>query len=65
MTFDKVATFRNNKKKYWFSHEARLGSVRGSVFKDRSWNSATFKIELCATIGNGTAYNQWTVVFAC
>ena len=60
-----MATLRNNKEKYWFSHEARLGSVRDSVFNDGSWNSATFKMELFATIGNGTAYNQWTVVFAC
>ena len=39
--------------------------MHGDVFKDRSRNSATFKMELFATIGNGGAYNQWTVVFAC
>ena len=60
-----MVTFRNNEKKYWFSQEARLGSVHGNVFKDRSRNSVTFKMELFATIGNGRAYNQWTVVFAC
>ena len=37
----------------------------GEAFKDGSKNSATFKTELFATIGNGRVYNQWTVVFAC
>ena len=57
--------FWKNKKKYWFSHEAGLGSMHGNVFKDGSRNSATFKLKLFPTIGNGRAYNQWTVVFAC
>ena len=39
--------------------------MHGDVFKDRSRNSATFKLELFATIGNGKVYNQWIVVFAC
>ena len=58
-----MAAFQNNKKD-WFSYEAGLGSVH-DVFKDGSRNSATFKMELFATIGNGRAYNQWAVVFAC
>ena len=33
--------------------------------KNGSRSSTTFKVELFATIGNGRAYNQWTVVFAC
>ena len=33
--------------------------------KNGSRSSTTFKVELFATIGNGGAYNQWTVVFAC
>ena len=60
-----MATFQNNKKKDWFSHETGLVFVHGDVFKDGSRNSATFKMELFATIGNGRAYNQWTVAFAC
>ena len=27
--------------------------------------TVTFKMELFAIIGNGRAYNHWTVVFAC
>ena len=65
MIFDKVATFQNNKKKDWFSHKTRLAFVHGNIFKRGSKNSATFKMELFATIGNGRVYNQWTVVFAC
>ena len=61
----KVVTFRNNKGKHWFSHETGLVFMHGSVFKDGSRNSAIFKLELFATIGNSKAYNQWTVVFAC
>ena len=45
----KVATFQNNKKKDWFSHETILVFVHGGVFRDRSRNSATFKMELFAT----------------
>ena len=61
----KVATFQNNKKKDWFSQKARLIFMHGNIFKDPSRNSATFKMKLFATIGNGRVYNQWTVVFAC
>ena len=61
----KVATFRNNKKKDLFSLETGLVFMHGNVFKDGSRNSATFKMKLFATIGNGRVYNQWTVVFAC
>ena len=32
--------------------------VHGNFFKDRSKNSATFKVELFAIIGN-RVYNQW------
>ena len=64
MTFNKSGSILN-KKKYWFSHEARLGSMHGNVFKDVSRNSVTFKMEPFATIGNGRAYNQWAVAFAC
>ena len=39
--------------------------MHDNIFKDGSRNSATFKMELFVTIGNGRAYNQWTVVFAC
>ena len=60
-----MATFRNNKEKDWFSQETGLVFVHGDVFKDGSRNSATFKMELSVTIGNGRVYNQWTVVFAC
>ena len=54
----KVATFRNNKKKYWFPHETKLVFVHGIVLKDRSRNSATFKMELFARIGNDGVYNR-------
>ena len=37
--------------------------MHGDVFKDGSRNSATFKMELFATIGNGKVYNQWIVIF--
>ena len=59
-----MATFRNNKKKDWFSKETGLVCVHGNVFKDGSRNSAIFKMELFTTIGNGRVYNQWAVVFA-
>ena len=61
----KVAKFWNNKKKDWFLPETRLVFVLGDIFKDWSRNSATFKMELFATVGNDRVYNQWTVVFAC
>ena len=38
--------------------------VHGDFFKDGSRNSATFKMELFATIGNSKVYNQSTVVLA-
>ena len=60
-----MATFQNNKKKDWFSHETGLVFMHGKVFKDGSQNFAIFKMELFATISNDGAYNQWTVVFAC
>ena len=65
MTVDKVATFWKNKKKAWFSHQIGLVFVHGNVFKDRSRNSAKFKMELFAATGNGRTYNQWTAVYAC
>ena len=60
-----MVTFQNNKKKDWFSHYTRLVFAYDDVFNDISGNSATLKMELFATIGNGGSYNQWTVVFAC
>ena len=48
----KATTFQNNKKKDWFSHKIGLVSVHGEVFKERSRNSATFKMYLFPTIGN-------------
>ena len=59
-----MAKFRNNKEKHWFSHKTGLVFVHGDVFKNGSRNSTTFKMELFSSIGNGRAYNQWTVVFA-
>ena len=53
-----MATFQNNKKKDWFSHETGLVFVHGEVFKDGSRNLAIFKMELFATISNDGAYNQ-------
>ena len=54
-----------DKEKDCFSHEIELLFMCGSVFKDRSKNSATFKMELFPAIGNGRVYNQWAIVFAC
>ena len=48
-----MAAFQNNKKKEWFSRETRLVFVYGEVCKDASRNSATFKVELFATVGKG------------
>lgn len=39
--------------------------MHDNIFKDRTKNSATFKMELIAKIGNGRVYNQRTVVFVC
>ena len=39
--------------------------MHGDVFREGSRNYAIFKLELFATVGNGRACNQWTVVFAC
>ena len=54
----KVATFWNNKKKDWFPHKTELVFMHGHVCKDRSRNSATFKMELLARIGNDRVYNM-------
>ena len=43
-------TFRNNKKKDWFSQETGVVFVYGEVCKGASKNSATFKMELSATL---------------
>ena len=53
-----MATFRINKKKDWFPHKTELVFVRGDVCKDRSTNSATFKMELFARIGNDRVCNS-------
>ena len=47
-----MVTFRNNKEKDWFSHETGLVLVYGEVLKGGSRNSATFRMELFATVGN-------------
>ena len=60
-----MATLQKNKKKDWSSHETELVFMHGKIFKDRFRKSATFKMGLFATIGNGAVYNQWTVVSAC
>ena len=54
----KVATFRNNKKKDWFPHKTELVFVHGHICKGRSRNSATFKMEDFARIGNDRVYNR-------
>ena len=59
-----MTAFQNNKKKDWNSHETELVFVHDEVFKCKSRNSPILEMELFATIGNGRAYNQWTV-FAC
>ena len=46
----KVAIFRYNKNKDWFSQITRLVFVYGKVCKGIFKNSATFKMELFATI---------------
>ena len=58
-----MAIFQNNKKdqRNWTGQVF----VGGGIFKDRSKNSATFKVELFPTTGKGRIYNQWTVVIAC
>ena len=47
----KVATFRNNKKKDWFSHKTGLVFGHGNVFKDGSMTLTAFKM--------GTLCNNW------
>ena len=49
----KVITFQNNMKKDWFSYDTGVVFMHGEIFKDKSRNSATFKMELFAIIGNG------------
>ena len=66
----KVTTFRNNKKKDWFSHKTGLVFVHGDIFKDGSGNSAAFKMELFATTGNGkklqrASSNLWQNSWVC
>ena len=56
-----MPTLRNSKKNDRFSHKTGLVFVHGDVFKDRSRNSATFKMELNVIIGNGRVYNQWAM----
>ena len=51
MTFDK-GDHISNKKKDWLSHKTGLVFMHGKVFKDRSRNSATFKMKHFVTIGN-------------
>ena len=53
-----MVTFRNNNKKDWFPHKTKLFFMHGHICKDRSKNSATFKMELFARIGNDRVYNR-------
>ena len=46
----KVAIFRYDKNKDWFSHKTGLVFVYGEVYKGAFKNSATFKMGLFATI---------------
>ena len=48
-----MATFRNNKKKDWFSLETGPVFMHSDVLKDGSRNSATFKMELLGLTTNG------------
>ena len=52
MTFYKDGHLSKNKQNDWFSHETELVFVHGEVFKEGSRNSASFKMELFATICN-------------
>ena len=60
-----VETFRNKEKELVFTQNRTSFCVWRHFQRDRSRNSATFKMELFSTIGNGRVYNQWTIVFAC
>ena len=40
-------------KKDWFSYKTGVVFMHGEIFKGKSGNSATFKMELFAIIGNG------------
>ena len=53
-----MATFQNNKKKNWFKDKTELAFVDGDVCKDGPRNSAVFKMELFARIGNDRVYDQ-------
>ena len=59
-----MVTFWSNNKKDWNSLKIRLVFVHSEVFKGESRNSAIFKMELFAAIGNCGACNQWSL-FAC
>ena len=54
----KVVTFQNNNKKDWFPHKTKLFFMHSHICKDRSKNSATFKMELFARIDNDRIYNR-------
>ena len=49
MTFDKGGNISKYKNINWFSQKTQLDFVHGIIFRDRSKNSASFKIELFAT----------------
>ena len=59
-----MVTFWSNNKKDWNSLKIRLVFLHSEVFKGESRNSAIFKMELFAAIGNCGACNQWSL-FAC
>ena len=57
-----MATFRNNKKKDWFSHEAGLIFMHSDIFRDESRNSAAFNMELLGLTTNVQYYLHVAVV---
>ena len=52
MTFDKIGNI-SNEKKHWFAQKTGLVLVNGNVFKDKSRNSVTFKMDLLGLTTNG------------
>ena len=52
MTFDKIGNI-SNEKKHWFAQKTGLVFMHGNVFKDKSRNSVTFKIDLLGLTTNG------------
>ena len=61
MTFDKIGNI-SNEKKHWFAQKTRLVFMHGNVFKDKSRNSVTFKMDLLGLTTNGQQYLHVAVV---